>query len=528
MPLFRTLPQIVNSMISFIRQKQPDLDLNPGELVNDVVISAPAQVYADEEILINYITKLQSVLNISVMYQDLSMIENLMRIFQVDEETIKQMLYFDLISRVADYGIFPIPSQKSTGIISFYLASLPAIDYVIPAGTRVRSRFIENRASIEFETTATVTMYADLAHTYFFIDENVSPNPIYKIDAPIECIISGQRGNLGAYEINELVSSLPGGFSCYNPLPTIGGSDEETFESLEVRSRLSFVGRNLGTIKGLERFVLSQPQLKDVKIVGPGSEYMIRDNGCGGKVDVYLSDEELITIAVPEQHLYDDFELDSLNYKVAKIRLNKQPVEENIMPTVSLWYTEGGSYVLLLPEYYDVSIEKDTGVYKNSVKGYDKLVLTLHTGSGIPEGFNVNTPWRLEVIYCYDNMVTKLQTLFEIEENKLVCKDILVFKGTKKIVDLSFSVVVFPEYDKVSVRQKIINDLTLFINGFKLGRSLRQSDLVRIIEEVEGVDYVEVPLKIKSRKDSEYILGDYLVTPFEFVRVDGSSFVIFM
>lgn len=93
---------------------------------------------------------------------------------------------------------------------------------------------------------------------------------------PIQAVLPGSSGNVGAGAITALLSPVSGQPAVSNVAPTTGGADTETDEALRARVLLEYQGAHgAGTIADYERLGLAWPGIGFVKVVplwaGPGT-----------------------------------------------------------------------------------------------------------------------------------------------------------------------------------------------------------------------------------------------------------------
>lgn len=123
-------------------------------------------------------------------------------------------------------GIRRQPALKATGTVTFKHAedgSTASQDYTVPEGTRVQTN---SDNPVRFDTTKSVVLSSGTA----------------SVDAPVEAIGGGIRGNVGANTIVVMPDPPLGIKVVNNAAETTGGKDEETDESLRERAK-----ENLGS-----------------------------------------------------------------------------------------------------------------------------------------------------------------------------------------------------------------------------------------------------------------------------------------
>ena len=126
-------------------------------------------------------------------------------------------------------------------------------------------------------------------------------------------------------------------------------------------------------------------------------------------------------------------------------------------------------------------------------------------------------------------MVESLQQDIESEDNALLTGDFL-FRNTNEVpVEMEFGIVVFNGYNKDTVINSVRSNIQLYVNNMELDYDLRQSDIVNIVENTEGVDYMELPFIKFCRKgetDPLKQVADVVVGPLEYISISANDITI--
>ncbi|MGD9663289.1 MAG: baseplate J/gp47 family protein [Porticoccaceae bacterium] len=165
--------------------------------------------------------------------------------------------YLDL--RAAEHGLTRKPAVKATGQVVF--TGTPGV--VIPTGTQVSTEGSEAAPAVFFVTTKDVTIGVNGTVT-----------------ADIEAVEAGASGNVAAGAITLLAQPLQGVSAVNNPMPTSGGLDEESDESLLQRLLLQVqYPPGTGTKYDYERWAKEVPGVGEAKCIplwnGPGTVKVI-------------------------------------------------------------------------------------------------------------------------------------------------------------------------------------------------------------------------------------------------------------
>ncbi|QSG06412.1 baseplate J/gp47 family protein [Halapricum desulfuricans] len=119
-----------------------------------------------------------------------------------------------LVERI---GLSRYPAEKATGTVTFSRGTAATTDYTIPAGTVVQTA---TEDPVKFQTTEVVSILSGTT----------------EIDATIEAIDGGIRGNVGANTITDFENKPAGVDEVNNAVATSGGSDEEPDNELRERA----------------------------------------------------------------------------------------------------------------------------------------------------------------------------------------------------------------------------------------------------------------------------------------------------
>jgi uncharacterized phage protein gp47/JayE len=89
--------------------------------------------------------------------------------------------------------------------------------------------------------------------------------------------------------------------------------------------------------------------------------------------------------------------------------------------------------------------------------------------------------------------VSEQQTFIDDPTRKMLGADILVKEAVTTLVDVIFKIVLTNGFTN-NVKNVAQTAVTQYIAGLNIGQALEQSDVIRIITEVDGVDRVDLPL----------------------------------
>jgi len=107
------------------------------------------------------------------------------------------------------------------------------------------------------------------------------------------------------------------------------------------------------------------------------------------------------------------------------------------------------------------------------------------------------------VSYTTDLVVSQVQQ--EIDKKKHATADVIVKKAVQVPVDIQATIVYKKGYDVSTIDQTLRTNLQNYFNNLRLGVAVRQSDIIRVIENTTGISYVEVPLTRMGRQDGSLV-----------------------
>ena len=225
----------------------------------------------------------------------------------------------------------------------------------------------------------------------------------------------------------------------------------------------------IGTESAYLLNVLENENVEDAILVSPGDTLMTRDNGLGGKVDIYVKIDEDSSSVYTET-------TQSFTYagETNKI-LENQPLRE----VVSVIGSTSGA----LTENTDYQVNYTTGAFAESLQAQDEIEFLIPPVVG-------------EVITITYNHFSILITLTaDVESVRPITADVLIKLSTKVEVDVS--VTVTPDStigDAVEYRNDVDTAIQSFLDDSDLGGNVEQADLIAVIKAVEGTDNVVIPL----------------------------------
>lgn len=355
--------KLVENTIATVYRAQPDLSVQPGSVIRDAFIDPVVSEMERIRFILDFTYRASSFptliqvddprgLGISASVSSSPYKQALKNaLFLVTDNEVQTLIDSSFDRLAANFGVTRSTGSFASGEVVFYTKKIPTYTLIIPTGTTLFS------GSNGFITT----QYAEipLGEIASYYDPT---NTRYAITVPVRAVSAGSSGNVTT---NQITRGAPVGLLVTNESPTFGGKDSESNQSLAARAFSAIASIDKGTRAGYERISRSLPGVEASFVVDAGSPYMIRDNGLGGKVDIWVRGTSIATIT------------------------------DNVAPTYSI---HRGSLFLQLDGSSSYRFKVDSVLSLVSLLDYPDLGLGLRTSSG--EVFNLTG-----VTYPGDNII---------------------------------------------------------------------------------------------------------------------------
>jgi len=490
----------IDLMTNMLRENE-SIDVLPGQVIRDVFINGMAQEFSNTYNTIGTVATAQSIANAAYMSPS------------------------DLDNLVGNYGITRKTATQSTGQVTFYTNTLPTQNILIPAGTRLGTQLGNSNQQVTFQTLADANLIISLESTYFNVDTGN-----WEISANVSAEQNGALGNVGPFTINTILSTNSP-MKVTNNNPTTGGFNQESNVDLAVRTINTFLGTGRGTKSGYLGLVTSQSYVLDSIIQGPGDPLMIRDNGFGGKVDIWvIPSQALVTQLTPDNTPsleisdWQDSQQVLSNYTFEFPQKPVDPTQE-ILVTATLSPSgnlvgiplfesrspapSGITYVNPSGLRYHYTVQLDDSLnFGGSIRAEDSIIWNATEMDYLKSIYSGNT-LTVDISYSTNEAISNAQAVLDSDENKIIAADAIVKDAIEVTLDITSSVVLEPEFKTTPEAQTqaigdIVTAVVDSINTNKLGQTFQESDLVQTIHNVPGVDNVIIPSIVITRRYSPF------------------------
>lgn len=469
----KSAAQIISDALKIVKARQSNADDSVGAVLRDI----GSEAFATE---------------LETQYTNLDNLQDIITL--TDPENIDNTI---LETIAANYGLTRRAASAASGTVTFASASAPTSSIQIGAadgsgGITVSTPTDSNGTAISYTTSETVYLTPATPIN--------TTTGMYEVTATIVALSTGTSTNVGANVISVLSSPITGVSSVYNSVAISNGLDIETNTSLANRIKLKLQGLVLGSAASYKSLMLQQDNVDDSYVVDPNSDFATRGPGA---IDIYIDGS--VSAVATQTNVYDS---------EVTLQLDSAPV---LTISSVTGIVGGNAYVFTEGIDYSLAVDSTT-VNRYSINSVDNLVWL---GSTVPDLATSYT-----VTYTYNSLINTLQTLLEDDSYAIITNDILIKSTIGVLVNFDITVKKLSGYNSTALNTSIQTAITDFIQTDRLGKNIRQSDIVTAIEAVDGVDYVTVPftrMSVRTSTGAADLLVEY---PYEYFDVDASSFSI--
>ena len=283
--------QLTESMISAIYDADSTASVHAGSAVRDLFIDPVVSEISRMRVLLDFCYKATDFVSLNDIDDPTGLGESLYVANSSYKQLLKEAYFLDTDTQVqnlidicfdrlaSNLGIIRTSGQVARGEATFFSRSLPTFDLIVPIGQIISGN------GVRFRTLQEGIISVSEAPNFY--------NPItrrYEVTLPIQADTAGLSGNLTS---GQIISGAPLGLSVSNNAPTFGGSSRETNQEMMTRAMTYISSVDVGTKAGYERVARESAGVVGYDVIDADSPYMIRDNGQGGKVDIWVRGEIL-------------------------------------------------------------------------------------------------------------------------------------------------------------------------------------------------------------------------------------------
>ena len=359
----------------------------------------------------------------------------------------------------------------ATVTLYFYATTIPIGDVSIPAGTQCRTTGTSFAPPVIFNTIAAAIFPLASVASYYSYDRARYEFPVDALSAAV-----GDLGNVGAGTITIATHSVPYINGVTNLIASSGGTGIEDDDDFRNRIKLRNAGRDLNTINGSRVYATSHgfTDAYAIRVEDAASE---RSDG----VDVFVIDS--FSTAITETFTYYS--------STGRYYLSNNPVK-SVTAVVSAISGPVGS------ADYDVFID-NTSLLRRSVYAADYVEIRVSAGLSPGSPFTVT--------YTYSQNIANFQNTLNQNVNEVLTSNVLVKRAFPLSFYINASLTLIANADGPATRSTVKNALIQFLDNYRLGTGIQESDIIIVMQQ----GYGDFPV---SSVDAVVINSYYLMDEF--------------
>lgn len=468
-PVDRSQPQISQEIENALLDEKSDADISNGTVLKDlidVVASQLADAYSELET-----ARLQT----SVKNFD-----------SISADALSQM--------ALNWGVLRAAATKATGTVTFQSKTQPASRVTIIKNTVVKTLSEPDGSVIKYTTDSEVSL-----------ETTATLNPLtgyYEVDAAVTAQVAGTGSHVGVNSLVALDSKITGIDYITNKEAINNAEDEDDNETLADSLRDATDGTNLGTPDGIKEAILTQfgsTNILGVAVIGPYDSDNERAQ-YRNEVDVPI---------IPGTDALSFTSTLTTNGTDTVLFTDKRPVKT---VTSVVGTTNGTNY----QRNSDYGFDQDTGpVYGYSSRAFDGICW--FPGRVLGPGVEIT------VQGTYTKRVRDTQDFLDDPARKYLTGDLLAKEAQKVLIDITLSATAESGVDRTQLATDISTAITEALADYELGDDILEDDIIKIVEEVAGVDGVDIPLTTLKKSTALSGSDDIDITAREYARAGTLS-----
>jgi uncharacterized phage protein gp47/JayE len=288
---------IAEEYVDDVHRFDDEVSLIPGSVSRDLFVDPFSSEAQRLYFLADFIRRSQAFPTLLQIDDNPSYKEALESALGVGAGSDIQNLIDDSFDKLAaNVNVHRKEATPANGDVVFYTNTEPDTDLVVPEGTIVSTAETDGD-TVTFRVTSRQTLMEDQLESHFN-----SNRERWEITAPVQAEDPGKQGNVSAGTVTSVVGGGVSGLQVENTEAFRFGEDEEDNQSLAERAMLALSSVDSGTKQGYLSTALSIPGVVNADVVDAGHPLMMRDydtlreEHIGGKVDVWVQGENLITV----------------------------------------------------------------------------------------------------------------------------------------------------------------------------------------------------------------------------------------
>jgi uncharacterized phage protein gp47/JayE len=167
---------------------------------------------------------------------------------------------------------------------------------------------------------------------------------------------------------------------------------------------------------------------------------------------------------------------------------------------------------------------KDTDYFISAGDLKTKTTIRRSSTSSIPEGATVLVDYEagenITVNYTVNSLLSDVQN--RIDDMRHLTADVVVKNSIRTFIDIDLKVLIEEGSDQTSIDRKIRTAIAKLMNEKQIGESIYQSDIIEVVESINGVVHQIIPYTKMVKADGSLVIREQYsgeFTPFQTVNV---------
>lgn len=469
-----TITQTTERISAFIKESNPNVDLGPGSVLNELIVKLSAAVLNEQR---NEITELKNASSIDAVLSS-----------QLPD--VEQALLIDQIA--SNYFVNRVKGVKVTGNIKVTVQANRNIS--IPSGFR----FVQPASELKYEVLRAYTVTSTVTDTQTQLELKTSGDGLFYFVIPVQAVEIGTQ-----YQVQQnTVFAIDTGFSINGFVEAASydnftsGKNTETNTELIARMKEGLSAKTITTPYSVSAILKEKfPSVRQVSLIGVGDSEMLRSSNnlfglnIPGYTDVYVRSsfgietrevEKEVTIAPNGTSTF------VLNFEDSDIA-----GFYDVVSVLSATNEATGSMEIVSKTFSYELPQSGRVNYINNEKDarytiYQKLTLVFR---------NTQNATKVKVKVIYQPDLYDIQQLFVNSEERIPCADYLVKSIIPCFVTLNIPIVLKPGQTVFSEESKLKQDIFNYVNSIPFGESLFVSKIIDICHNY-NIYRVDLPIRV--------------------------------
>jgi len=178
---------------------------------------------------------------------------------------------------------------------------------------------------------------------------------------------------------------------------------------------------------------------------------------------------------------------------------------------------------------YDGPLTADPDFFIQAGSETTPLQIVRNPDGDIEDGSEVSVDYEhdenFQISYTINEVLENVQR--KVDGQRHITADVLAKQAIQNLIDLEMTVVLSHGAVQSQVDVALRTNISQLMNSRGVGKSVHQSDVVRVIENTTGVDYVIVPFARMSHTDGNLIVREDVDSSFVFLEETLSNISLY-